>query len=44
MPEVEFGVDLSMAWGVKEVQDAGEQVAILFGDLIQPSEVYTKME
>ena len=44
MPEVEFGIELRMAWHIEEVRDAGERVAILLGDLIQPSEVYAKTE
>jgi hypothetical protein len=44
MLEIEFGVDRHMAWSVEEVRDAGEQIAILFGDLIQPSEVNAKTE
>jgi hypothetical protein len=44
MPEVDLGIQHHMAQSVEEVCDARKQVAILFHDLIQPSEVYAKME
>ena len=42
--EVELGVDLCTAQLVEEVDDKGNRVAILLGDLVQVPEVHAESE
>jgi hypothetical protein len=44
MLEVDFGIQCPVARSIEEICNARKQVAILFHDLVQPSEVYAKTE
>lgn len=44
MPEVDFGVDTSLCWGVEEVSDKGKWIPVLFDDSVEGMIIDTKMK
>ncbi|KIK14813.1 hypothetical protein PISMIDRAFT_642001, partial [Pisolithus microcarpus 441] len=44
MVEVNFGVNLCMAWGTKKVGDQWQQVVVLLSDLVKALEINTELE
>ena len=37
MAEINLRIDLSLAWGVKEIRDKGKWIAVFLGDFVQSS-------